>query len=418
MVKKMKKILSLLAIFFCLIFMSAINVNAEDMRIYGDEIKFTVSVTNCTEDENDGEILVEIINPDESCSYYVSFDMLKGKYYKINVPKKINYVNVKAGNYYISILKKDKKGVKTYSDTVTVNVENGEKSYPIKISTENTSDKIFKDGKIKLYIDNYDESKKYEVSINGGSSWRKMSGEALSIINCQGGIYKICVREEGKKRKSATLNVYVAEPETGKNKYIPVDMILQKPELPTGCEITSLTMLLNYIGYDVDKLDMSDNYLPKGEYRAADYREVFVGDPRSVFAYGCFSKAIVQAAENYLAENDKEGKWVVRNITGCSANSLYAAIDNGYPTVVWASVNMKGTKVGRSWVVRETGETVTWVSGEHCLLLTGYNMDKGEVYINDPLRGIVAYDMKLFETRFNQLGQEAVIIVPNQESSD
>ena len=27
--------------------------------------------------------------------------------------------------------------------------------------------------------------------------------------------------------------------------------ILQNPELPTGCEITSLTMAMNYLGYDV-----------------------------------------------------------------------------------------------------------------------------------------------------------------------
>lgn len=411
----MKKIISILASCLCLIFMPAIMANAEDMRIYGEEIQFSVAVTDCTDNKDNGEILVEIVNPDEDCFYYVSFDMLREKYYKINVPKKLNFTKAKKGNYYISILKKNKKGIKTNSETVTVNVENGEKAHPIKISTENTSDQIFKDGKIMLYIDNYDESKKYEVNINGGKSWKKMSKETVSIIKCQGGIYKICVREEGKKRKSATLKVYVAEPETGKHKYIPVDMVLQKPELPTGCEITSLTMLLNYIGYDVDKVDMSDNYLPKGEYRAADYRKVFVGNPRSIFAYGCFSKAIVKAAENYLDEFDEEDKWEVRNITGCSSNSLYAAVDNGYPVVVWASVDLKGTKAGKSWVVRETGETVTWVSGEHCLLLTGYDKDKKEVYINDPLKGSIAYDMQLFETRFDQLGQEAVIIVPCQE---
>lgn len=411
----LKKIISILASCLCFVFMPAIMANAEDMRIYGDEIQFSVAVTDCTDNKDNGEILVEIVNPDEDCFYYVSFDMLREKYYKINVPKKLNYIKAKKGNYYISILKKNKKGVKTYSETVTVNIENGEKAHSIKISTENTSDKIFKDGKIMLYIDNYDESKKYEVSINGGKSWKKMSKETASIIKCQGGIYKICVREKGKKRKSATLKVYVAEPETGMHKYIPVDMVLQKPELPTGCEITSLTMLLNYIGYDVDKVDMSDNYLPKGEYRAADYREVFVGNPRSIFAYGCFSKAIVKAAENYLDEFDEEDKWEVRNITGCSPNSLYAAVDNGYPVVVWASVDLKGIKAGKSWAVRETGENVTWVSGEHCLLLTGYDKDKKVVYTNDPLKGIVAYDMKLFEARFDQLGQEAVIIVPCQE---
>ena len=33
----------------------------------------------------------------------------------------------------------------------------------------------------------------------------------------------------------------------------------QLPELPTGCEVTSLTMVLNYLGYDADKTDIAAN---------------------------------------------------------------------------------------------------------------------------------------------------------------
>ena len=35
--------------------------------------------------------------------------------------------------------------------------------------------------------------------------------------------------------------------------YINVKWVSQKPELPTGCEITSLTTVLNYYGYNVSK---------------------------------------------------------------------------------------------------------------------------------------------------------------------
>ena len=38
----------------------------------------------------------------------------------------------------------------------------------------------------------------------------------------------------------------------------------QNPELPTGCEITSLTSVLNYYGCNVDKTTMADEYLKKG----------------------------------------------------------------------------------------------------------------------------------------------------------
>ena len=37
--------------------------------------------------------------------------------------------------------------------------------------------------------------------------------------------------------------------------------VLQNPELPTGCEVTTLTAALNYLGYPVDKLTMADQYL-------------------------------------------------------------------------------------------------------------------------------------------------------------
>lgn len=39
-------------------------------------------------------------------------------------------------------------------------------------------------------------------------------------------------------------------------------IIYQMPELPTGCEITAMTMVLNYYGYSVDKVQMATQYLP------------------------------------------------------------------------------------------------------------------------------------------------------------
>ena len=45
--------------------------------------------------------------------------------------------------------------------------------------------------------------------------------------------------------------------------HIDVPTILQYPELPNGCEITSLTAVLNYFGIDVHKTEMADDYLPQ-----------------------------------------------------------------------------------------------------------------------------------------------------------
>ena len=407
--KKHIIILTILVLLFANL--SEITVYAKECNVYGNKIKFSVTVADCTEKGNDGKIRVEIKNPKKGSLYLVSFDKERKKFY--TMPKnKLMLTKASSGTHYISVVKKN--DISTLSETVTVNVGKKGVAYPIEISTENTVDKIFKDGRIQLYIDNYDKSKKYEWSIDGGKSWRKMSGGTISIIECKGGIYKTVVREKGKSGyRSPTLDVFVEGAVTGQNAYIPTEMIMQNPELPTGCEITSLTILLRHIGYDADKLDMADNYLPKGEYRASDFKEVFVGNPRSTYAYGCFSKPIVKAAEKYLDEYDKEDKWKVRNITGCTPESLYAAVDNGYPPIVWASIDLNKIRTGRTWVVRDTGETVVWPANEHCLLLVGYDMSKGVVYINDPLRGIMTYSKERFETRFYQLEQHAIIIVPN-----
>ena len=64
-----------------------------------------------------------------------------------------------------------------------------------------------------------------------------------------------------------------------------------------------------------------------------------------------------------------------------------------------------------SWVDESTGNTVSWFGNEHCLLLTGYNTEENLVYVNDPLRGQISYDMKTFEKRFNELDRNAVIII-------
>lgn len=66
----------------------------------------------------------------------------------------------------------------------------------------------------------------------------------------------------------------------------------QMPELPTGCEITSLTMVLNYYGYSADKMTMALEYLPTvgwtntyygddGTLYGNDIYNYFIGNPQS-----------------------------------------------------------------------------------------------------------------------------------------
>lgn len=55
-----------------------------------------------------------------------------------------------------------------------------------------------------------------------------------------------------------------------------MEVILQKPELPTGCESVALTMVLKQKGYPIEKTTIAEEYLI---YNRDNYASGYVGDP-------------------------------------------------------------------------------------------------------------------------------------------
>ena len=67
--------------------------------------------------------------------------------------------------------------------------------------------------------------------------------------------------------------------------FSPVDIILQNPALPNGCEVTSLAMALTAAGYPIDHVSLYENYLPRqammtveGERYSVSPEQYYVGD--------------------------------------------------------------------------------------------------------------------------------------------
>lgn len=173
--------------------------------------------------------------------------------------------------------------------------------------------------------------------------------------------------------------------------------------LPTGCEITSLTMALNYAGYSADVHDLADNYLEKGENRASNPYQVFVGNPRDNGSFGCYAPVISNCASNYGAN--------ASNVSYCNFATLLSYVENGNPVCVWGTADMKPTAFGRSSWTCSDGTYVSWRGNEHCMVLVGFDTSKGEVYIADPLKGYIAtYNMDVFYTRWVEQDRQAVII--------
>ena len=182
-----------------------------------------------------------------------------------------------------------------------------------------------------------------------------------------------------------------------------VPRLLQKPELPTGCESVSLTIVLKAMGYDLEKTEIADKYLPRG----TDLATTYVGDPHSVSGAGCFPPAIVKTANDYLREN-KDTR-TAHNITGTSMDDLCIYLDNGSPVILWTTCDMRyPAHMGSVSTFR--GRAYEWYSGEHCVVLYGYDKEKEVYLISDPLEGLVERDEKEFKDIYDEIGRYAVVI--------
>lgn len=203
--------------------------------------------------------------------------------------------------------------------------------------------------------------------------------------------------------------------------YIDMENILQNPELPVGCEITSLTILLRYYGFDAEKTDLARNYLPTswgnpvtkdGKLYKDSFFDYFIGDPFSR-GYGCFSPAIEKAANKYISAHG--GGYTVKNISGCHPDTLYEYIIAGTPVLCWATDGMIEPEYYETWYDNATGQQLDWYLNEHCFVLAGFNIANSTVTLNDPMKGIIDYNIDKFEVRFKQMYSQAIVIIPDGE---
>lgn len=180
--------------------------------------------------------------------------------------------------------------------------------------------------------------------------------------------------------------------------------ICQYPELPTGCEVTALAMVLNYYGLDADKCELADRFLDKGEIEETDFRYAFPGDPHSVNGYGCYAPAIVNCANRFLRE--KQSSLRAIEIKGEKLGSLMEYCDKGIPVLIWCTIDFRPGYYTKEWLIN--GQRLRWYAPEHCVVLLGEN--DGKAFIADPRIGkTVSCDSTLLEKRFDELHRQAVL---------
>ncbi len=171
-------------------------------------------------------------------------------------------------------------------------------------------------------------------------------------------------------------------------KMLNVPLIKQNPELKYGCEVTSLTMVLKYAGFKVNKVQLA-NQMPKdydylvksktGDIKKwGDPNEGFVGDVTGKSAgYAVFDKPLEKLMKKYLGSR-------TINLTGEAFPMFLGQIDKGKPVIVWTTGDYRLPDRWESWY--HGNEKITTPLDLHAVVLVGY--DKNNIYLNDPLSGV------------------------------
>ncbi|MCS7459399.1 C39 family peptidase [Paenibacillus doosanensis] len=185
--------------------------------------------------------------------------------------------------------------------------------------------------------------------------------------------------------------------------------VKQYPELPSGCEVTSLTMLLQFAGIQKDKMELASE-MPKDPTpfkTNSDGSIAYWGNPNTGFVgevtgaakgFGIYHSALYGLLAQYVPG--------AQDFTGKPFEKLEQQLREGIPSVVWTTIDYR---VPSKWVVWDTpiGPIQTTFM-EHAVLLVGF--DEQNVYVNDPYNGKskVKIDKEQFIQTWEAMGRQAL----------
>jgi len=144
--------------------------------------------------------------------------------------------------------------------------------------------------------------------------------------------------------------------------YLNVPYISQLPDMPYGCEVVSVTMMLNYAGVEVTKEEVAE-VLPYADDPEYGFTGTLYDDWDWDWYWGWYSLAgIVWPPALLELVYSFAGSAV--DLTGSSWREIEGWIDSGKPVCIWFT---------------------DWYGYDHTVLLIGYSAT--QVWLNDPLNG-------------------------------
>ncbi|MDR1688633.1 MAG: C39 family peptidase [Clostridiales bacterium] len=189
-----------------------------------------------------------------------------------------------------------------------------------------------------------------------------------------------------------------------------VPLILQNPELPRGCEVTSLAMLMNFCGIKTDKISLSEKIKRDTTPRETKNNKIYWGNPNNGFigdmydfskpGYGVYHKPIYELLLEYTPQ--------AKDLTGCEFEEIKTSVANEIP--VWVIINATYKPLYKTafqtWHTPDGEIQITY--REHSVLITGY--DSEYVYFNDPLGARDKAEIEAFIQCWRQMGSQAVTV--------
>ena len=186
----------------------------------------------------------------------------------------------------------------------------------------------------------------------------------------------------------------------------------QLPDYYNGCEITSLAMLLRFIGRPASLAQLAASVVRDPQPLVVGQNGAILswGNPNDGFVgsvsgrspgYGVYHGPIARLLDKYAP-----GEAV--DLSGDSFATLLATVASGRPVIVWTTVNFQPPTQWLTWSTPQGPVRATMA--EHAVLLVGFNQQYA--FVNNPLTGERAQAVPLttFHATWVQMGRQAVTV--------
>lgn len=180
--------------------------------------------------------------------------------------------------------------------------------------------------------------------------------------------------------------------------------------LENGCEITALSMLLQFYGYKTNKNELAEKlaYVPVYEDEENDIH----GDPRSGFvgniyegylAMGAFVEPIAKVAKSVV-----QSDYRVVSSSNTDFYSLLQQVMNGVPVWIVTTVDFVIPTESDFMLWQTNNGSVSVTALCHAVVITG--VKDSDIYVNDPYGQKEVVNLDVLKSIYEKMGSQSLYL--------